>query len=60
MEDIINRAFDKLFDEYAEIIGIPYRFCSKCRRYKPTCAIGCWGYRYLCSDCWNEIYGNDR
>lgn len=58
MNDMVDQAFNKLLDEYAEIIDSPYRFCSKCRRYKPISSIGCWGYRYLCGDCWNELYGD--
>lgn len=60
MEDIIDKSFDKLFDEYAEILGKPYRFCSSCRRFNPMIAMECWGYRYLCRDCWNKNYWVDQ
>ena len=35
-------------EDFDEVVEDGYRFCSKCRRYKPLIAIGCWGYRYLC------------
>ena len=44
------------FEDFDELVEDGYRFCSKCKRYKPVASIGCWGYRYLCDNCWKILY----
>jgi hypothetical protein len=49
----------KTLHEEDELIDVVYRYCSKCRCYKLVAGIGCWGYRYLCKECWDKMYNKE-